>query len=318
MSLTKGRIDRTGIIKFQDAKLMVWEEGIRDARDRGGWDAANAWERQFKHDVFARIVQTLNRLGWTCIIPPEKIRQYGQRFAEGRRYCTKGDLQADLRISGRCIELSMFQAVNCPTRPDHGGRYEWDKEACMPYLLRLEMERTRCRIRDYLCNVFTGYVFEPPRASSPNPDPLVYFNSTWNGEYERQNGTDRFERGADGWPCDKALSSWPREDKDGTPLNHGDTRWMRDHKGRLIRGKVYGGINGMWIFVYGPDRHDFAHGPAKAFFAYHPSMPRKAVDPYTRKRRLESELQSAVSEMNFERAAILRDVIRNDEQRKAA
>ena len=31
----------------------------------------------------------------------------------------------------------------------------------MPYLLRLEMERTRRRIRDYLCAVFSGYRFDP-------------------------------------------------------------------------------------------------------------------------------------------------------------
>lgn len=50
--------------------------------------------------------------------------------------------------------------MNTPTRPDHGGRYESNLEACMPYVLRLEMERTRRRIRDYLCNVFSGYTFD--------------------------------------------------------------------------------------------------------------------------------------------------------------
>lgn len=30
----------------------------------------------------------------------------------------------------------------------------------MPYLVTLELECTRRRIRDYLCNAFTGYVFE--------------------------------------------------------------------------------------------------------------------------------------------------------------
>ncbi|PKV48012.1 hypothetical protein CLU92_5489 [Janthinobacterium sp. 61] len=33
----------------------------------------------------------------------------------------------------------------------------------MPYLVRIEMERSRRRIRDYLLNVMTGYEFEQPK-----------------------------------------------------------------------------------------------------------------------------------------------------------
>lgn len=321
MTLTKGRIDRAGRVVFHDASLAIWEEGIAAARDAGGFNGAELWERQFKREVFARIVQTLRRIGWTCIIPPDHIKQYGKRFAENFRYCTKGDLQADLNLSGRHIDLKMFQNVNAPERPDHGGRYQHNQERHMPYLLRLEMERTRRRIRDYLCNVFTGYEFQPPKIRSPNPSPLAYFNDSWDGEHEKKRCTHRFKRDESGWPSDAELASWSRKDKDGAILRHGDVRWLRDRKGQLLRGRVYGGINGMWMLVYGPGKHDHTHESAGRFFTYQAGeTPRKLIDTSVRQKRLEKELAEAVKVMKFERAAVLRDILHpgNPHMRKAA
>lgn len=308
--LTAGRIDRTGQVVFGDASISVWEDGISTARAEGGWDGEKNWERLFKRDVFARIVQTLNRLGWT-VAPWEKAGEY-RCIALNHRTCHKGDLKGELSVCGRHIEFKMWQGVNTPTRPDHGGRYEWNKEDCAPYLLRLEMIRTRRRISDYLCNVFSGYAFVPQKISSPNPDPLAWFNSHWDGEYERRRGVHRFDRGPDGWPSDKELGSWKRTDADGALLTHGATRWIRDRKGRLARGKVYGGINGMWAFIYGPGNSDHTHLSTHEIFSYQSGMQRKAVAPSVRAKRLKSELMKSVAAENFERAAVLRDILRAD------
>lgn len=146
------RIIRKGKVSFGDASLSVWE----DPEGRVQLE----WERQFKKDVFSRIVQQLNRLGWICVVPEDKIKAYGVNFARSYRYCTKGNLQPDLEVSGRCIKFETFQNVNAPDRPDYGGRHQNNKEFHMPYLMRLEMERTRRKIRDYLCAVFSGYEFD--------------------------------------------------------------------------------------------------------------------------------------------------------------
>lgn len=298
---TPQRIARKGTVHFHDASLAVWEEGMHPGMT---WEQREAWEREFKRDVFARIVQTLNRLGWN--VGP----QHYIFTRNNARFCQKGDLKGDLLVSGRHIEFKMFQSVNCPTRPDHEGRYESGKEACMPYLVRLEMQRTRNRIRDYLCNVFEGYAFVPPNIKSPNPDPLAYFNSTWDGPYERARGTHRFTRGADGWPDESAVGQRARTDRDGAVMNHGDVRWTRDAKGRLLRGRVYGGINEMWMLVYGPGERDSTHQHARRFFTYRPGeTPFKEVSEPMRRARLTNELDKAVKAMAFERAAVLRDVL---------
>ncbi|WP_052772747.1 UvrB/UvrC motif-containing protein [Luteimonas sp. FCS-9] len=297
---------RSGTIHLGDASLSIWEEPKVPLIGR------NAWETQFKRDVFARIIQTLNRIGWTCTMPEvdaASVKCYGGNVArwsaQRRRFCVKGDLKADLEISGRTISLKMFQSVNCPTRPDHEGRYESNKEAVMPYVLRLEMQRTRRRICDYLCAVLGGYEVAPAKVASPSPDPLAFFNSSWTDH--------RFERDRAGWPSDRALSSWSRTDQDGVPLHHGDVRFIRDARnGRLRRGRVYGGINGMWTFVYGPGRRDHECHPANQFFSYTPGLPRKQVPAKTRRKQLQRELDKAVSSMQFERAAVLRDLIHPD------
>ncbi|WP_164272415.1 UvrB/UvrC motif-containing protein [Stenotrophomonas sp. B1-1] len=293
---------RTGVVSFGDASLNVWEDPGMPLT------FGNAWERQFKADVFARIVQQLNRMGWVCEIPTDLIERYGINFARRDRYCRKGDLHAQLSVGGRHIELKIWQELhnvsNC-----NGGRYDFDKEKRMPYLLRLQMEHTRRRLRDYLVNVFDGYTFRPPEITSPNPCPLAYFNQHWDGEYERKRGTHRFDRGADGWPSDNALGSWSRKDADDAVLQHGDVRFLRDSQGRLRRGRVYGGINGMWMLVYGPGHRDHAHKSAGEFFSFVPGMQRKAVPAYHANKRLQQELTLAINSQNFERAIVLRNLI---------
>ncbi|MBA0420370.1 hypothetical protein D7Y22_05235 [Stenotrophomonas maltophilia] len=292
---------RSGVVSFGDASLHVWEvPGVP-------LTFGNAWERKFKADVFARIIQQLNRMGWVCEIPAEMIERYGLSFARRDRYCRKGDLHAELSIGGRHIELKIWQELHNVSNPN-GGRYDFDKEQRMPYLLRLQMEHTRRKLRDYLVNVFDGYTFQAPKIASPNPCPLAYFNEGWDSEHEKKRGTHRFDRGADGWPSEKALRSWDRKDADGVVLQHGDVRCVRDRQGRLRRGRVYGGINGMWMLVYGPGHRDHVHMSAGEFFSFVPGMARKAVPTCRANKRLQQELALAISSQNFERAIVLRDI----------
>lgn len=308
---TQGRIDRAGAIHFGDAGLHIWEEGIAVARATGGFKGVEAWERQFKRDVFARIVQTLRRIGWTCTMPaidPHAVKHYGgdvaRHSAESKRFCTKGDLKADLNISGRCIDFKMFQSINCPTRPDHEGRYEHNKEACMPYVLRLEMERTRRRIRDYLCNVFTGYSFEEKhRHLHIKPlkftaleriqqfyDESVHFKGDWAAELAKPH----------------SQTVYNRKSADGVLLEHGQRVWFFDTKGRCGEGRAYY-ADGMWWVAYG--RYGLTKMNASELHAACPENPRVKRNARLRRKCLERELARVVKAMDFDRAKVLRDVL---------
>jgi len=294
------QIQRIGTVSFGDASLSVWEEGISRAK---GHSKADEWELQFKRQVFKRIVQTLNRLGWKCEVPEAMIKQYSLPFARNRRYCRKGDLQADLEISGRCIKLDMFQAVNCPERPDNNGRYEPSKERVMPYLIRLEMERTRRRISDYLCNVFEEYVFDKREQYlkiGPNSGQITAFEAAAIARRKSCHYVESLDRAnitnkSQGISCD------------GMQLENGIKVYAMRRNGRMITGTAFYSLNGNWQIVSG--RYSLEYFWHSQIWVNNPGNLRVRRDTGLRRKRLESELSKAIKAMNFERAAVLRDII---------
>lgn len=291
MTKTIGRIAREGAVHFGDASLNVWEEGLHPQMT---WNDRVAWERQFKHDVFKRIIQTLKRLGWT--VQPQTYIRTGHNA----RFCQKGDLKGDLSICGRHIEFQMFQSVNCPTRPDHEGRYEWNKEAAMPYVIRLEMERTRRRIRDYLLNVFTGYTFDTKRRLFRNK-PLQstalqcirrHYDESWHFKGDLSKYT---------------ISDYNRKSAEGAMLEHGQRVWFADHKGRICEGTAFYNINNMWWVVTG--KYDYTNVASFDIYTRPPENIRVKRNERLRRKRLEELLAEATKSMNFERAVLLRDLL---------
>lgn len=300
------RIDRTGVMSFGDAELYIYEEGISAARAAGGFKAEQAWERKFKRDVFARIVQTLNRLGWTCVMPeidPHAVKHYGGDIArwsaERHRNCRKGDLKAMLEISGRCVKFEMFQNVNAPDRPDHDGRYQSNKEQHMPYLLRLEMERTRRRIRDYLCNVFSGYTFKESA-------PKMGINGVTAMEHAARKRRESCHYVAE---LDRAriLNGGQDKSADGHQLENGTPVYAIAHDGRVISGVAFYSLNGNWQIVTG--RYDLRYVWHNQIYVQSPGNVRVKRNADRRRERLETELNKAVKAMKFERAALLRDIL---------
>jgi len=299
-------IERAGTITFGDASLNIYEEGIAAARAQGGYAGEQAWERKFKREVFARVVQTLNRLGWTCTMPaidPHDVKHYGGNVArwaaERRRFCTKGNLKADLEISGRTIALKMFQSVNAPDRPDHDGRYQNDLEGHMPYLLRLEMERARRRIRAYLCNVFTAYTFKEPKPKL-GPDGVTALEYAAHARRNSGHYVPELDRAR---ICNRGND----KSADGYQLENGTPVYAIDYHGRVVSGIAFYSLNGNWQVVTG--RYSLIHVWHNQIYVKSPGNVRVRRNADRRRKRLEAEMAGAVKSMKFERAAQLRDIL---------
>lgn len=279
------QIQREGRVTFGEARLDVWEEGI--PRD---WDARVIWERKFKREVFKRIIQTLNRIGWTV---GEQTHIF---IGNNSRHCVKGDLQADLKICGRSIELEFFQSVNTPDRSDHDGRYQLDKEKHMSYLMRLEMERTRRRIRDYLCNVFAGYMFS---ASDRKCGLGGLTNIEWiNADYVSNR---RFG------PPTIPAADYNSGSGDKKTIEHGAKVWTTDRKGRWYQGTAFVNINNMWWVAYG--KYGYTNKACFDLFVDRPANLRAKRNERARRQRLEDMIARAVAGMNYQRAETLRKVL---------
>ncbi|MBB3017629.1 hypothetical protein FHR70_000669 [Microvirga lupini] len=301
------QINRQGTVRFGDAALYISEEGLG-----GSWEERTAWGKKFKREVFARIIQQLNRIGWT-VGPWDEADQY-KIIANNHRTCSKGEhLHALLDLSGRCIRLEMWQSANTPTRPDHKGRYESNKEAVAPYLLRLEMERTRRRIRDYLCNVFIGYTFEeqsPGRGSRRRglkpPTAMEYLNGCYSESWHFKGDWQAY-RDANSSPGLSSCFNSNRKSADGKLLEHGQPVYFFDRKGRAQTGIAHYNINNMWWVVSG--KYAVTNEASFELYVDNPGDLRCKRNKSLRRKRLESELNAAVARMDYRRAEVLRDLI---------
>lgn len=290
------QINRQGKVSFGDASLGVWEDP--DCPVFSDTD----WGQEFKKDVFLRMAQQLRRIGWETEVPADMIKQYGRRFAEGHRYCRKGDLQGFLDLSGRCIKFEMWQDVANGENPN-GGRYDFDKEKRMPYLLWLEMERTRRRIRDYLCNVFSDYEFRTDRndgqMNKRGPGfltALEWLAGCYETSWHFKGDTSQYK-----------IADYNREAADGSMLSHGQRVWFADRKGRICTGVAYYNINNMWWVVTG--KYDVRN--EASFYLYNscPDKPRQKRNAKLRRDRLEAELSRAAKSMDFMRGQTLKEIL---------
>lgn len=288
-------MNRKGVISFGDASLHVREDPQASVMGE--------WERQFKKDVFLRMAQQLRRLGWRTEVPADMIEQYSRGFAENHRYCEKGELKGLLGLAGRCIEFEVWQGVNTPNRPDHGGRYEPSKEAVMPYLLRLEMERTRRRLSKYLCNVFDGYEFRSHRndgrMEKRGPGALTameWVKGVWRSSWHFQGDTSTYK-----------ISDYNRGSADGLQVEHGQRVYFADRKGRMCTGIAYYNINNMWWVVTG--KYGVTNEASHHLYVEQPPDLRRKRNERLRRCRLESELAKAIKAMNFQRAEVLKGIL---------
>ena len=223
------------------------------------------------------------------------------RGLKGDCHGRMGDLEYHLRVSGRHVELTFFQ--NVVTVNQYGGRYDFDRLRKMPYLVRKRYEWTEMR----LCKWF--HLQGLPRRESrvsPWPDPLAWFNSRWDGEHERKRGTHRFERGPDGWPTERELASWKQLDADGRRITQGAERYVMI-RGRAMRCRVYGGINGMWLCLYGG--HRILQESAGLLRSRMPGRGRH-FPPEERLQRMRRDLLRAVRTTNFRRAEAVSQAMR--------
>lgn len=288
MTLTpKGTIAREGRINFGDASLGVWEEGLNSHMT---YQQRDAWELAFKRQVFARIIQTLNRLGWT--VGPWSDAEKYQSIALSHRTCRKGYLHGELSVSGRHIEFQMWQDFT-PSENPNGGRYDFDKEKRMPYVIRLEMERTRRRIRDYLCGVFEDYVFDPLNRSHERKPLRITAMDRISEKFAKDKGP-------------REPSIYDRKSADGQLLQNGMRVFFFDWKGRIGSGIAYCD-GGMWDVVTG--RWDWTRESNNALYATLPDNPRVKRNQRLRRQRLEDLLAASVKAMDFRRAEALKNIL---------
>lgn len=284
--------------KIYDTSVIVYSRSGTASKKRGHrLSDAPDWE------TFNRLLDVLTSIGFDVGRDPQIERNFPS-LGYSPRYGRWSDLEFKAETYTTGCKVEFFQ--NIVFENPNGGAYDFDRRKKMPYLVGKRFELAVSHFREHL--TARGFS-EVTEVKSANPDPLAYFNDKWDDEYERKRGTHRFERDENGWPAPSQLNHSQTFDADKLPIRHGDTLLTRDSKGYLRRGRVWGGINGMWLFVYGPGKRDFTH---VSYFDLFRTTSSKAVGRKVHQRatsrlettvkKLQKDVAEAVSSLQLARA----------------
>lgn len=282
------RAPRAGQIALFDSQLTVWEDG--DDRDN------------MPADVMRPLLRKLSRMGWTLGPDPKTQRHY-PTLSPDVRMGRKGDLEILIARNGRTLEATLFQNVANVSNPN-GGRYDFDKLARMPYLLRLQALQTLRAMTDFL-HARHGYPVLLPRPQ------------TWEVAHGRIDALDFIAFSyADCPHTDPALGrpriTMSRNAKagDGGEIEHGSPVWFTDARGRWQRGRAYVKLNNMWWVSANP-RHLTVRACFELFTAP-PADPRAQVQTRTLRAKREGYLRRAAANLDTHRVAALRSQLFGD------
>lgn len=251
-----------------DTFFGVWSTG---ANDRATYDA---------------VKRTLKRLGFGWVQDP-RIKAMYPCLAKSHHYGMKGDLQFTAEIFGLHIKVEFFQDV--VTENPNGGRYDFDKRAKMPYLVRKRYEHTAAALRTMLvARGFADDTKETPKTAADRVRIARAESEQWHPGYDAEMD--------------------PRNvtDADGVVMKEGDVRYFRDYKGRLMRGRVsFRPGNCHWVVAN--DRTASAGVACFEMFSWRPGLRRK--DFWRPQRRVAALVDRAAARKDYAEAARLQAVL---------
>lgn len=264
-----------------DAGVFIWREHLGDPAVKVDW-----WKNQ-DWDTHEAVRMTLVRSGFTFRQDPHMLKHY-RSLAKCSHIGWKQDVHFKSRISGRTIEIKFYEDVV----RDHpsGGFYTYDKLSKMPYQRR---KKTELAIRKIVATLLSlGFV----DASDVKPELAIDRCMQQREELGLFQG-EKFYCNPPG--------PYNSKDADGNELKDGQTRYFWDYHGRLGRGEILHNINNMWWVISSP--YTLLNIANFYFFDWHPGMPTK--NPLRRELQLKKAMASAIETSDYEKAAILRDVL---------
>lgn len=235
------------------------------------------------------------------VFKDQNIEKRYKCLSDTHRQAKKGHLEFKAHVYPAGFIIEFFQ--NVVFENQHGGEHDFDKFNKMPYLIKKSFINEINYIRSFLNK----------KGITENSDPVL---KTSEGkvfehicEYRRQHHSNTpFEslKSSIGHSPDQTYNHF---DKDKKQLFNGDVKYFRDYKGYLNRCTVWHHINNMWWGIVNKDEYrniaDFK------FFDCNPSeVPRK--ENSNRKSRLNSIKEKAISAENYEKAAIVRDILNKE------
>lgn len=264
-------------IRIHDAHLGIWQENPQDPT--------------FRSDVYEGLLRLMKRRGWKFSADPYVLRHF-RSLSQNQRLGELGTLRCAIQISGRAVEVDYWSETALQSNLN-GRRYDYDRMRRMHHLDRLRVELEYRRATAWLEAIAPVEVSRSADRDMPALDAIA-------------------KSYADSWHKDKVLGrpvceyDHNRTAADGDLLEHGQTVWFPDSKGRIVRGTAYYNINNMWWVVAGGSLYKEA---SRSLYGRPPAELRVKRNARARRARLEDELALATRRMQFLRAETLKHIL---------
>jgi hypothetical protein len=269
-------------IRIHDSSIGIWQDDARDA--------------SFRTEIYAALIRNMRARGWS-VKRDQSIHAHHRCISPFHRMAARGTLRCAIEITGRVVKIE-FWSTSSPQTNRNGRRYDFGKMALMRHLDRLRVELEFGRIIRWL-------------------ETLAPLKVSRSAEHDMPAMQRIQKRYAESWHKDRDLgrpnysSDSQRTSKDASLLVHGQTVWLADRKGRIVRGTAYYNLNNMWWVIAGGVL--FNEG-CHSLYVKPPADLRTKQNGRARRSRLEAELSIAVARMVFQRAEILKRILFGNEQ----
>lgn len=265
-------------IRFHDSSFNIWQDDPNDA--------------SFYTDVFKPILAGLKKRGWKVTADNEVLKNY-RSISKCFRLAVKSSLWADIKISGRHIEVEFWSEAAASGGNSNDKRYDFDKLKLMPYLDRQRVRLEFRRMEAWLATI------APVKVTSTDVRDMSPIERIKN-DYAKSPHTKK-ALGRPDWHGD-----YNRKSADGTLVEHGQKVWFRNECGRFFSGTAYYNLNNMWWVVAGGSLRN------KGSYELHAKRPadlRSKVHKRNRRETLERLLRKAISGRDYRRAEILDNIL---------
>lgn len=277
-------------INIFDAHFGIWQD--------------NANDKSFHDEIFGGLTRLLRQRGWKVGSDPN-IKKHYRCLNATHRLARKGDLRAVWEITGRCIKFEVWSET-WPLDNQNGRRYDFGKFGRLSPIERRMVLIEFANLRRWLSERCTIASLKNSHERTVGP----HFGGITAREWVRRDA-------ADCWHADTMLRRTKVDYRrnggcegrsgDKEVIHQGMRVWFIGSKGRIERGHVYYALNSNWHVVV--NKYDRRCIQAWEILVNKPADIRCKRNLRARRDRLDKEMAKAVSAMEFERAATLRDLI---------
>lgn len=268
--------------RIHDATLWV------DRSDKDSTDLRPLWHRT---------MNLLEAHGWTITKDPNIEKNY-KSLSDSHRLGQNGDLHVAMECHRARLEFKFWQELVIQPGRKNGGRYSFDQRKLMPYLIRLQWQKTVYLIT----NLWQGECISRDSKNAIDETPMVGMAAVmkrmrqWKWHTPKDYDPFTFT----------SPSHYNVTTCDGATIQPGRWYAFYYHR-RLFRGQAFYSLNSNWLMLMNENTAPVCVHTGH-IWTLKPGLPRREpLSPRDQVSKAESRLAELIQKQDFEKCIRARD-----------